>query len=284
MITWLASYPKSGNTWLRTLLTNYLHDGDAPADVNKLDGGPIASARMWFDEWVGIEASALTDEMIEQLRPGVYRCMVHENPQPLYIKVHDAWRCTASGDSVFPADISAGVVYILRNPLDVVASFANHFGLSLSDAVEKMCDPTHALARALGGLTDQLRQPMRDWSGHVQSWLDESGLPSHLVRYEDLLAEPEDIFGAVVQFCGLPVDPERIRKAVAFSSFDVLQRQEQENGFRERPLKAASPFFRRGQSGAWREELSPELVQRMIAFHGKTMRRFGCLDEHDQPL
>ncbi len=64
MIYWLASYPKSGNTWLRTLITNYLRDAETPADINELDGGPIASARLWFDEWVGVEASLLDDTLI----------------------------------------------------------------------------------------------------------------------------------------------------------------------------------------------------------------------------
>ncbi len=90
MITWLASYPKSGNTWFRTLLTNYQRNADAPADINQLDGGPIASARMWFDEWAGVEASLLSDVVVERLRPAVYRCLVRENPQPLFMKTHDA--------------------------------------------------------------------------------------------------------------------------------------------------------------------------------------------------
>ena len=65
-IVWLASYPKSGNTWMRVLLANYLRNADAPVDINALEGGPIASARVWFDEWVGIEASALDDATIER--------------------------------------------------------------------------------------------------------------------------------------------------------------------------------------------------------------------------
>src|SRR6185369_1295236 len=77
-IFWLASYPKSGNTWMRILLNNYRRNAPEPADINKLEGGPIASARVWFDEWVGIEASALDDALIERLRPGVYRCMARE--------------------------------------------------------------------------------------------------------------------------------------------------------------------------------------------------------------
>ena len=58
-IFWLASYPKSGNTWMRILLTNYMRNADEPADINRLDGGPIASARQVFDDNVGVEASVL---------------------------------------------------------------------------------------------------------------------------------------------------------------------------------------------------------------------------------
>ncbi len=283
MIIWLASYPKSGNTWMRALLTNYLRDGDAPADINDLDGGPIASARAWFDEWVGIEASALSDAMIARLRPEVYRCMARATSTMLYMKVHDAWSRTDQGEPLFPADITAGVVYIVRNPLDLAASCANHWGISIEQAVERLCDPTFVLARSLGGLNDQLSQTLSCWSGHVRSWLDESGLPVHLVRYEDLRARPEAVFGEVVRFCGLPWDAARVGKAIAFSDFGELRQQEQAKGFRERPLVARTPFFRRGQVGGWRDELPPTLAQRLIAAHGEMMRRLGYLEEtsHD---
>lgn len=115
-IIWLASYPKSGNTWMRVLLTNYLRNSDTPADINNLDGGPIASARVWFDEWAGIEASALNDTVTERLRPDVCRGMARESTNTLFMKAHDAWSCTDRGEPLFPADVTAGVIYILRNP------------------------------------------------------------------------------------------------------------------------------------------------------------------------
>ena len=74
-IIWLASYPKSGNTWMRILLTNYLRNANMPANINNLDGGPIASARQVFDDNVGIEASDLTQDEIERYRPYVYEMM-----------------------------------------------------------------------------------------------------------------------------------------------------------------------------------------------------------------
>lgn len=283
-IVWLASYPKSGNTWMRVFLTNYLRNADTPADINKLDGGPIASARIWFDEWAGIEASALADAVIEQLRPSVYRCMAGDASKPLYMKVHDAWSLTDRGEGLFPADVTAGVIYIVRNPLDMAASCAHHWGVSVEKAVEHMCNAEYASSRSMGGLSDQLRQRMLSWSGHVQSWLDESGLPVHIVRYEDLRRDPEETFGRVVSFLGFPRDETRVCRAVAFSDFSELQKQEKEKGFRERSVRAPGPFFRRGQAGAWREELPPELVERLIAVHEPVMKRFGYLNENNEPV
>lgn len=270
---------------MRILLTNYLKDGNEAADINKLQGGPIASARSWFDEWVGVEASALDDAVIERLRPRVYLCMAEEEKERIYMKVHDAWGRTDRQEGLFPADVTAGVVYILRNPLDLVRSCACHWGISMEKAVENLCNPDFALlGHSEDGIRDQLSQKLGSWTSHTQSWLDESGLPCCLVRYEDLLNNPEKVFGDVIKFCGLPFNKERVRKAVAFSSFSELQRQEREKGFKERSMKAEDHFFRRGKAGSWREELSPDLAMRLIESQGKTMRRFGYLDENNHPV
>jgi hypothetical protein len=280
-IVWLASYPKSGNTWLRVLLANYIRDSDTPADINVLGEGSIASARIWFDEWVGVEASALDDETIERLRPGVYRCLAREARRTIFMKVHDAWRVTSDGEGLFPADVTAGVVYIVRNPLDLVGSCASHWGVDLQEAADRLCDPAFAVARSIGGLADQLCQRLGCWSGHVRSWLDDSALPVHLVSYERMLSDPHAAFGAIVRFCGLPFDAERVSKAVAYSAFDELQRQEKAAGFVERSARSTAPFFRQGRAGAWRGELTDGLREQIVASHGDAMRRLAYLDENN---
>jgi aryl sulfotransferase len=284
-IIWIASYPKSGNTWMRILLTNYLRNRQTPAEINRLEGGPIASSRAFFDEWVGVEASMLDDAVIERLRPEVFRCLLREVPEDgtLFMKVHDAWGTTDRGESIFPRDATGGVVYLLRNPLDLAVSCANHWGVDLKLAVDHLCDPEFAMARSRDSLSDQLHQRLYSWNGHVRSWIDRSGLPIHAVRYEDLLHDPTGTFEKVVHFCGLPVDLERVARAVTFSHFSELQRQEKSDGFRERPVKALTPFFRCGQAGAWREELPGDLVQQLIETQGPCMRRFGYLDLNNHP-
>ena len=103
-IVWLASYPKSGNTWMRAFLSNYLADGDAPVDINSLDtGGPIASARAVFDDAVGVEASDLTQDEIERYRPRVYLQVAANSSETLYLKIHDAFTYTPDGSPLVPA-------------------------------------------------------------------------------------------------------------------------------------------------------------------------------------
>ena len=119
----------------------------------------------------------MSDAVIERLRPDVYRCLVRENAETLYMKVHDAWGRADQDEPLFPPDVTAGAIYILRNPLDMAMSCANHWGVDVEKAVTNLCDPEFAIARTHEGLANQLRQSLGSWSGHVRSWVDESNLP-----------------------------------------------------------------------------------------------------------
>lgn len=274
-IIWLASYPKSGNTWLRVLLANYLRDASEPADINKIFIGPVASSRKRFDEWAGIDAAALDPCVVDRLRPEVYRCLARDAGETLFMKVHDRWARVEGGEPMFPPDATLGVVYIIRNPLDLAASCAHHWGMPLAAAVDTLCDSSAATRDVSAATPEQIRQSFGSWSDHVGSWVDDSGLPLHVVRYEDLAADPLGCFGDVVGFCGLDYDASRVGKAVEFSSFGELQRQEEAGGFQERSPRAPGGFFRRGEAGSWRDELPLHLARRLVAVHGLVMDRFG---------
>lgn len=262
---------------MRALLTNYQRNAETPADINKLQGGPIASSRDLFDEMIGFEASDLTDKQIAQLRPVAYRRLAEELEAASFLKVHDAWSIGPTGEPLFPADVTAGVVYVVRNPLDVAVSAASHWGVAVSQAVENLCNPDYALARSLHGLDDQLPQRLLSWGGHVRSWVELSELPVHTVRYEDLQGDAIGTFRQVVAFAGWPVDEARLAKAVAFSDFDQLRRQEDAQGFRERPL-GSERFFRAGKVHGWRDALTREQVAQIVTTQRAMMQRFGYLE------
>ncbi len=275
-IYWLASYPKSGNTWLRVFLTNYLQNSGEPADINQLEGGPIASSRPLFDEWAGVEASDLTPLSVEKLRPYVYQSLTDQTSEPLFIKIHDAITLTAEGIPLVPAEATQGAVYLVRNPLDVVVSFADHSGCTLDKTIHNMGDQDFQFASKDESLNLQLPQRLLTWSGHIHSWIDQNEFPVLVVRYEDLLSDPTARFREIILFCGLSLDEERLGRAVTFSSFEVLKGQELAKGFKER-TRHSQAFFRQGRAGGWREVLTSEQVTQVIRDHGPMMERFGYL-------
>lgn len=230
---WLASYPKSGTTWLRMLIVN-LSSTASPADINALASG---------------ESGA--DELAIGVR---------------FLKVHDAYRRSPNAGL---ADLGAnGAIIIVRDPRDVAASLAAHKGSSVDEAI--------ALMGGLGetSSTSTLPQKLPHWSSHVVSWLEQRDIPVHLIRYEDLLLDPVTSFRRALRFAGCAAGNDVIRRAVAYSTFEQLQRQESTHGFRE-AQPYAGRFFRRGIAGSWRSELTQAQVERIELNHGAMMQRLG---------
>jgi aryl sulfotransferase len=280
-IVWLASYPSSGNTWLRIFLINLLRDAATPAGINTLVEVGHAASRSWIDACLGVASSDLRADEVADLRPLVYEAVAAEQPAPYFVKIHDACAPTPSGRPLIPATATRGVVYVIRNPLDVAVSFANHRATSVDAIIDVMADDDYALEPEGRGIFPMLPQRVGSWTTHVRGWVDESGLPLHVVRYEDMKRNPVATFDAIARFAGLSPSRETVRRAVGFSEFAELRRQEDEGGFVQGSLRAAR-FFRRGESGSWREDLSSEQVRRITATHGEVMKRFDYLAELDE--
>ena len=281
-IFWLASYPKSGNTWFRTFLSNYMSDSDVPVDINRLNVGKIASQRLWIDEVIGFDTSDLTQDEITSLRPDVYRWK-HVDDEVSFHKIHDAYTHTREGRPLVDDVATVGALYIIRNPLDVALSYANHRGTDIDQAIAFMGDPEHALSRSVKALSQQLLQYMGTWSFHVRSWTEAPGLDVRVIRYEDMHTDPENTFAEAVEFLGLQSDPTRLERAIRFSSFDIMAAQEQQTGFRERPARAQR-FFRKGKAGDWQDTLTDAQIARVVADHREIMTRLGYLDARSQPV
>jgi aryl sulfotransferase len=275
VIDWLASYPKSGNTWMRMLLANYYSEHDQPHDINApgVTNG-IASSRVRFDELLCLDSSILTDDEVARLQPHTFEVLVELYPAAQWMKVHDAQRRSADGTWLLPPHVSGRAVYLIRNPLDVAVSRAFHDGHGeMHKAVTMLCTPDAAVA---GGNSAQLRQVMGDWSQHVASWVDQDDIPVMVVRYEDMLADTARELARVIAFARPDdvIDQARLAQAVGNAAFDRLQAAEAEQGFRE-VGRRQERFFRSGKAGDWVNHLSAEQVDRICSTHGAMMRRFG---------
>lgn len=282
-IIWLASYPKSGNTWFRVFLTNLMASSGIPAQINHLVETSISSSRKIFDDYAGLSSSDLTYEEIDRLRPEVYRMQSMESNELLFKKVHDKFYKVNDKQLLFPPEISKGVVYIIRNPLDVLVSFAYHRSTQVNNMIPILNDPNFSICDNKYKLHGQLRQFIGSWSDHVKSWSEQTMIPVHIIRYEDMVNSAFTCFSQVVTFIGLEKTECQIKDAIQKSDFVVLSKQEKENGFREKMINSKS-FFRKGTIGDWQNHLDKENIKNVITNHKDVMLKYGYLDSNNELL
>ncbi len=265
-IVWLASYPKSGNTWVRSFLHNYILRPETPHSINALLEFSVAENAAAF---FGADGKVLDPAQVQRLRPGVHAQLTQLHPDLVFVKTHNANRAV-EGIALCTPEHTAGAVYIVRDPRDVALSYAAYTGRPVDEIIDFMAHDQAATASD----ERQVFELLSSWSGHVRSWV--ASPKRLLMRYEDLLVEPERYFARLVRFLGTgTVDEARLARAVAFSSFATLAAQEARDGFESGGRHG--PFFRTGQAGQWKTRLTPAQAARIADAHGEIMGKLGYL-------
>ena len=270
-IVWLASFPRSGNTWLRAFLHNYLRDRGEPYDINRLqDFSLIECDARWYRGLDPRPVVELGKEEVAALRSKAPAAMTRASPDSVFVKTHNAL-IEDRGHLLIDPALTAGAIYVVRNPLDVVLSYGAHFGVSLDDAIAAM---THEGTQSIANQENHVYEVFGSWDQNVRSWTAQASPAVLVLRYEDMQAAPEAAFGRVAGFLGLHSDADRLDRAIRHSSFDMLRQQEERRGFRERSLKSPR-FFREGRVGQWRERLTQAQIDALVAACRPQMERFG---------
>ena len=213
------------------------------------------------------------------MRPDVYRMQSMESEELLFKMVHDKFYWIDKDQALFPSEISKGVIYFIRNPLDVLVSFAYHSAKPVSKMTAALNDSNYAFCDKNDKLQTQLRQILGTWSDHVKSWTEQSLIPVHVMRYEDMINNTFERFKEAVKFIGIEKTETQIKAAIKKSDFSVLSNQEKQEGFKEKMIKSKS-FFRKGQIGDWKNHLDEKMANEIIENHKTIMLKFGYLDSN----
>jgi hypothetical protein len=208
---------------------------------------------------------------VAAVRPKLQADIALGSPGPVIIKTHNAMM-DYLGAPLINRAVSAGAVYVIRNPLDVAISFAHFRAISIDEAIDVMATPEWSIETN----SDDVYFVTGSWSEHVASWTRATSDAVLVVRYEDMLAEPVSAFRAVAAHIQAPATDEGLRHAVELTQFDRMRQAESERGFPEKPANV-DRFFRSGSAGQWRSTLSPKQVERVVSAHGEQMARFGYL-------
>ena len=263
-ITWLASYPKSGNTWVRALLTSYRNGGRV--DINDLDFAEADNYQYFTRAVCPLDLCDISYGTKLLLRPAaLLHQMVGTARRPLVLKTHHCNGTPAGLPPLIPPGLTERAIYIVRDPRDVALGLSRHVNVPISDTISNMNNPGYGIGRE----DDVIPHHLSTWTQHVRSWMNCKSFPVLIVRYEDLCRDPSSEFIQILEFCDIEVDKRRVRLAVDSCHFDKLRAQEDDNGFKE--SKHGIPFFFKGKT-AWFEYLSDVDRRRIEKDHGEIMR------------
>lgn len=274
---WIASYPKSGNTWMRLLLTAALNDG-ALTGLDDLKARTVSAAsRSSLQRFADVSLSDLYADELDTVRAESLSLWSDRAHDLQLLKIHDQ-RHTRSGIDLVPRTGTRAILHLVRDPRDVAISWAHHSGTELDTAIAALADPDHALSLMPRGISRNVPQWLGTWSNHCASWMTQDGHPKTTSRYEDQLADPAGTLRAVASLARLDIADDVVERSVAATAFGRLQRLEQHSGFSEWPRETATrPFFGVGRSGVWRSVLSAAQAARIETDHGEMMARLGYL-------
>ena len=189
--------------------------------------------------------------------------MIGRKYSPTVFKTHST-NGQVGGIDLIPKPLTKKAVYLVRDPRDVLVSFARHTGKKADYVITSMNDMQNMIRSDNVGIGTWLTS----WSAHVDSW-DKDFVTR--IKFEDLKKHPKREFTKILQTFGINADKKRVKKAIKLCNLERLKKQEEKDGFVEKGRQ--DKFF--GQGKGWREELTKVQIRRIEEDHGKVMEKCG---------
>ncbi len=276
MIIWLASYPKSGNTLVRSILSSLIFTDDGIVDFGKLHRVSNFIAGPFFEKFTNNFSSI--NEMSK------YWIKVQEklnaNKKLKFFKTHNSL-CTINGNDFTNESNTIGTIYIVRDPRDVIISASKYYKTSIEQTKINMFNKEMTLNNTYKDKS--ISTFLGSWSDHYNSWV-KNNKNILLVKYEELINDKEKeirkIINFINRFVKLEIDEKKIKNCIDSSSFKNMKKMENEGLFKEasQGLKGKSiPFFGHGKEGRWRNTLEKKVVEEIEVKFEKEMRELGYL-------
>ena len=281
MIFWIASYPKSGNTWLRTLISAYYYSKDGFYNQSLLKNirqFPEKSHYVSFE----YNPSEITDTTRFWIKA---QEKINEDKKIRFFKTHNIFG-SVNNCKFTNKQNSIACIYIVRDPRNVVTSLKNHYELDDEKALKWMTNNKHFIYDVgkvkESGYGDF--QFISSWEMNYKSWKNQKEIPVKIIRYEDLLKETYTVFTDVIEFINKTlnikkINKDKIKKSVSSTFFHKLKNDEKNNGFEEAvPSKnngETIPFFYLGPDNDWRKILDNNQKLKFNDIFKKQIKELG---------
>ena len=284
MFIWLASYPKSGNTLVRAMLSSYFFSKDGKFNF-ELIKNIKQFPHIGIFEKLGINIKDEKEILKNYIKA---QESINQKNSIQFLKTH-SYLFNINNNPFTDLNNTLGVIYIVRDPRNVVTSYAHHNSISVEDSVERL---THSIE--YGGnvdsvhISDRSKVYLGSWSSNYNSWKSFDNIGKYLlIKYEDIILNKEKTLLEILNFiCRLKginfsVDKKKIENVISSTNFDKMKNLEKKEGFIEAKVNPKTgkkiPFFNLGSKNIWKNNLDETIKNKIENSFKKEMLEIGYL-------
>jgi len=264
MILWLASYPKSGNTWLRSIISSYYYSKNGEFNFDLLRYVTQFPQSKFFSKKYNKPGESSVDWINAQKN-------INKNNRINIFKTHNAL-LSLNGNNFTNKINTLGGIYIIRDPRNVVTSLKNHFDITYDEAFDFMLNKKKYIY--------DINEPdnfadfhfLSSWSVNYQSWINNKIFKIKLIKYEDLEKNTYAIMKEIIFFINKIINsktkfnPEKLKNSINNTTFEKLKSKEKNEGFSESiisPNNKKIDFFHLGPKNKWENLINEDLKLKM---------------------
>ena len=283
MFIWLASYPKSGNTLVRSMLAAYFFSKDGVYNFDLIKNiRQFPNSKLF--ERIGIDVSKEEEVIKNYIK--VQETLNKKNAIQ-FLKTH-SYLFNINNYPFTDLNNTLGVIYIVRDPRNVVSSLTNHMGLSIEDAAKSMIENFKFGGNLNSNETERTLLYMGTWNGNYNSWKSFKNQRRYsLIKYEDLINNSDLVFRKIIKFiCELNrtkfiIDQKKFKNVIETTDFKQMQKLEEEKGFAEAKIHPKTgkkiKFFNLGPKNDWRKILDKKNKEKIEKHFKDEMLELGYL-------
>jgi len=277
MIFWIASYPKSGNTWMRSFLSAYFMTDNGDFNIKKLDNNQTYQQQVFYNDKIKQEGEVY--KFWEKSQKEIIN-----KKKIKFLKTHNALISKNGLDFTYPKFV-LGIIYIIRDPRNVITSVKNHYQIeNYENTLEYMKNDRAIEFRKIDN-SYSYYSFVTSWRMHYQTWNNTKGYKILTIKYEDMLRDPEKTFRDVVVFTNAVchfnnrVDTKKLTKSIETTNFENLKKFEEDGSFKENiyleDKRIRPKFFYLGKENKWEKLLTEEIKNKMNEYYKEDLIKLG---------
>ncbi len=282
MIFWIASYPKSGNTWVRALVSTYYYSQDGVFSESLIKKIGQFPEKVHFDGF-DYDPKIVTDTTRFWIRA---QERINEDGKIKFKKTHNSLS-SINGYNFTNKKNTIACIYIVRDPRNLITSLKNHYELDYDEALKFMTNEKKFIFDYQKKNDYSDFQFISSWENNFLSWKKQNNFPIKVIRYEDLLNNTYYIFEDLIKYINkilnidVNIDKKKLKNSIKSTSFKELKQYEENFGFSEainsKINKKTIPFFYLGPNNDWKKILNKDYQNKLNTTFNKSLKFFSYI-------